>query len=61
MAKEPNQSHHLSQAGGNVETGPLRQHHRLATGDKVSGKDNPNGATVASTENKVANSKGKNY
>lgn len=57
MPKHPSQSHHLSSDSGSVETGPLRQHHRMATGDKVSGKDNPNGAASAPTDNKVANGK----
>ena len=61
MSKESSQSHHLSTGRGDVETGPLKQHHRLATGERVTGKDNPNGASVAPTDNKIANGKGKTY
>jgi len=61
MAKQSNQQSHLSTGREDVETGPLKQHHRMAVGDKVSGKDNPNGATVASTESTIANGKGKNW
>lgn len=39
---------------------PVRQHHRLALGEKMSTSD-PNGGHVASTENRVSNSQGKTH
>lgn len=48
---------HLSQGGtsrSEPAQAPLRQHHRLATGQGVTGESNPNGAESASTERKVA-------
>ena len=35
---------HLSQGGAEKPKGPVSQHKRLAMGEKVDGKTNPNGA-----------------
>lgn len=40
---------------------PVKQHHRLALGEKVTGTSNPYGTAKASTANKVANNGGKTY
>jgi hypothetical protein len=57
----PNDSH-LSQKGSKQadETMAVRQHHRMATGEKVTGMSNPNGGN-ASTKPTIANNQGKNY
>ena len=60
MAKE-NDSH-LSQKGSqqaNEKVG-VRQHHRLAIGERVDGMKNPNGG-AASTKNRIGNNQGKTY
>lgn len=46
---------HISQPTKNNETAPIRQHHRMALGDRVNGQSNPYGAAKASTVKKVAN------
>lgn len=61
MSNDASQNSHLSQRRGNPEKVPLKQHHRLATGEKVSGTSNPYGAAKGSTTDKIANGKPGNY
>ena len=52
---------HLSKPTKGNEKSPLRQHHRMALGEKVSGESNPYGAAKGNTTNRVANNSGKTY
>jgi hypothetical protein len=45
---------HLSQGDKEGKETAVRQHHRLARGESVDGKTNPNGGK-ASTDNKIGN------
>jgi hypothetical protein len=51
-------SHPLKDEG--VPAAPVRQHHRMALNQKVSGETNPYGADRPPTDNKITNAK-KNY
>lgn len=49
----------LSRGGAEQPSGPTKQHHRMATGDNVTGRANPNGAP-SDTSSKLAGNT-KNY
>lgn len=55
MAKKADS--HLSTGSKEGNEAPVRQHHRLAVGEKVSGETNPNGAPVGDKAKKIANAK----
>ena len=52
---------HISKPTKGNEKPPIKQHHRMALGDKVSGESNPYGASKPNTANRVANNAGKTY
>lgn len=56
---EKSNDSHLSRGGAQQPSGPTRQHHRLADGDKVNGMSNPNGSPP-NTASKMAG-QSKNY
>lgn len=55
MASSKNDSN-ISKPGDDQPPGPVKQHHRLALGEKVSGTSNPNGASP-DTKNLIAGQK----
>jgi len=62
MAKAPYNDSHVSQRGSKQaeETNNVKQHHRLAMGEKVDGQKNPYG-NEAKGKSSVANGQGKSY
>lgn len=48
-------SHFPNPSGKSADTAPMRQHHRLAQGEKISGENNPNGAQTGPTDKKIGN------
>lgn len=61
MADQSSESHLSTGARAETPAGPLKQHHRMATGERVNGQSNPNGAARGDTDCKVANGGGKTY
>lgn len=61
MADTRNDSHLSQGSREETPTGPLRQHQRLARGEKLNGQSNPNGASTGPTNVRVGNSGGKTY
>lgn len=51
MANDSN----LSRPTKGNESPPIKQHHRMALGERANGQSNPYGAAKASTVKKVAN------
>lgn len=45
----------------NPAAGAVKQHHRMAMGEKITGTSNPNGAKSGPTDNRIANNEGKTY
>lgn len=52
---------HLSMGDKEKSDAPVRQHHRLAVGEKVSGTSDPYGAKSGPTDNRIRNNEGKTY
>lgn len=52
---------HLSTGSKEGNDAPVRQHHRMAVGAKVTGQANPNGAERGPTDNRQGNNQGKTY
>jgi hypothetical protein len=56
----PNDSHLSTGPKQRPSEGPVKQHHRLAMGEKVAGTSNPEGSK-APTDNRIGNNQGKTY
>lgn len=42
-------------------SGPMKQHHQMALGERKTGSSDPYGASTPSTENRIGNSQGKTH